>query len=225
MQSATAGGSCRSGAIAGGVSAFASPFNTATGPLKAVVQAVIGGIASRLSGGKFENGAITAAFSYLFNEVGDCVMRGSCSSDAFGPPTASGEIRGCDVAGCGDFGASRGKRLHDGIDYTAAAGDTIHSPIDGKVDRIAYPGKLGLTGLVISGRSGVEVKIFYIDPDVSLIGKQVLIGDRVGVAQEIRDAYSAPTMTNHVHFEMRINGVVTNPIQHYTTVSSNGRRR
>ena len=75
-QSAAAGGSCRTGAIAGGVSAFTSPFNTATGPSKAVMQAVIGGIASRLSGGKFENGAITAAFSYLFNECGHGMCRG-----------------------------------------------------------------------------------------------------------------------------------------------------
>jgi len=58
------------------VSAFASPFNTSAGPLKAVIQAVMGGIASRLSGGRFENGAITAAFSYLFNELGHAGGKG-----------------------------------------------------------------------------------------------------------------------------------------------------
>jgi len=69
-QSSAAGGSCRAGAIGGGVSAFASPaLNGLNGPGKLVASAIVGGIASRLSGGTFENGAMSAAFGYLFNEV------------------------------------------------------------------------------------------------------------------------------------------------------------
>jgi hypothetical protein len=36
---------------------------------KYVAAAIIGGVASKLGGGKFENGALTAAFGHLFNEV------------------------------------------------------------------------------------------------------------------------------------------------------------
>jgi hypothetical protein len=71
-QSSAAGGSCKSGAIGSGVSAFASPGLNGLGKEgKLVASSVIGGIASRLSGGRFENGAITAAFGYLFNEAAD----------------------------------------------------------------------------------------------------------------------------------------------------------
>ncbi len=69
-QSAAAGGSCRSGAIGSGVSAFASPMlEGLKGPGKLIASAIVGGVASRLSGGKFENGAMSAAFGYLFNEA------------------------------------------------------------------------------------------------------------------------------------------------------------
>jgi RHS repeat-associated protein len=70
--SAMAGGSCKSGAISGGVSAFANPLLPGGNGFSAgrlVGTAIIGAIASRLSGGKAENGALSAAFSYLFNEA------------------------------------------------------------------------------------------------------------------------------------------------------------
>jgi len=122
-QSAAAGGSCRSGAIAGGVSAFVSPFNTSAGPLKAVIQAVMGGIASRLSGGRFENGAITAAFSYLFNEVGENYKIGKEAEGIRGAALAEEGIRafrqvavtviveGKEVTAIMDFVYDRGGRV------------------------------------------------------------------------------------------------------------------
>jgi RHS repeat-associated protein len=76
-QSASSGGSCRSGAIAGGVSAFGSGAlgfaalsNTVA---KVIANAIIGAVASRLSGGKAENGALSAAFGFLFNEVAEAM--------------------------------------------------------------------------------------------------------------------------------------------------------
>ncbi len=67
--SAASGGSCRNGALSAGFAEYAGHllpdlggpgFNTAK-------FAVIGGTASLLSKGKFANGAMTAAFGYLFN--------------------------------------------------------------------------------------------------------------------------------------------------------------
>ena len=81
-QSAAAGGSCRSGAIGSGVSAFASPMlEGLKGPGKLIASAIVGGVASRLSGGKFENGAMSAAFGYLFNEAAP--EKGNGSNSAF----------------------------------------------------------------------------------------------------------------------------------------------
>ncbi len=67
--SAMAGGSCKSGAISGGVAAFASPLMPANRIGRLLGSSIVGAIASALSGGKAANGALTAAFSYLFNEV------------------------------------------------------------------------------------------------------------------------------------------------------------
>ncbi|CAM3722259.1 hypothetical protein RHSA111115_03670 [Rheinheimera salexigens] len=47
-----------------------------------VVSAVIGGTASVISGGKFANGAQTAAFQYLFNQIGDNYPFGKEAQDA-----------------------------------------------------------------------------------------------------------------------------------------------
>jgi hypothetical protein len=48
-----------------------------------VVSAVIGGIASKISGGKFANGAQTGAFQYLFNQVGKSTKNsGTCKASA-----------------------------------------------------------------------------------------------------------------------------------------------
>jgi len=68
---AAAGGSCKAGAVSGAVSAFASPLLPADKVARLAGNAVIGGVASQLSGGKFGNGAVSAAFSYLFNEAGE----------------------------------------------------------------------------------------------------------------------------------------------------------
>jgi hypothetical protein len=58
-------GSCRAGAMSAGFSAWAGgTFNSAN---NLAAQMVIGGVASRLGGGTFANGALTAAYGYLFN--------------------------------------------------------------------------------------------------------------------------------------------------------------
>ncbi|NOU26014.1 MAG: hypothetical protein HOO90_10835 [Methylotenera sp.] len=62
------GGSCGSGALSGGFGAAAAPYVRGWGrEWGTVASAVVGGTASVLGGGKFENGAMTGAFGYLFN--------------------------------------------------------------------------------------------------------------------------------------------------------------
>jgi RHS repeat-associated protein len=67
---AAAGGSCRQQAAAAGFGELAGPVislgdnNVAYG---IVAHAVAGGVGAKLAGGKFENGAVTGAFGYLFN--------------------------------------------------------------------------------------------------------------------------------------------------------------
>ena len=72
-QAASAGGSCRSGALSAGFAQLAGPpLADALGAGKVgqfVSRIIVGGTAAKLGGGKFANGAGTAAFGYLFNEA------------------------------------------------------------------------------------------------------------------------------------------------------------
>lgn len=124
------------------------------------------------------------------------------TNKAFGKPTASGTIRGCDVHGCGNFGAKRGSHIHQGEDYSASPGTSILSPICGKVTRIAYPyaSDLSFKGLEIVNNE-YSAKIFYITPSAA-VGSMVTRGQVLGVAQNIAGKYS-PGMVNHIHVEIR----------------------
>jgi RHS repeat-associated protein len=77
-QQAAAGGHCKAGALSGGFSALAGPLLGRQPEVQFAGRILIGGIASRLGGDKFSNGAITAAFEYLFNY---CSHEGKCTSE------------------------------------------------------------------------------------------------------------------------------------------------
>jgi hypothetical protein len=80
------GGNCASGALAAGFTKALAPTidgidaaNSGPNIYRTFAAAIVGGTASVLGGGKFENGAITGAFSRIFNDEamvrqpGDCV--------------------------------------------------------------------------------------------------------------------------------------------------------
>jgi hypothetical protein len=65
------GGKCGPGALAAGVTSLAGPWinGRAFSMGRLVANSVLGGVASVAAGGKFVNGAVTAAFGYLFNQT------------------------------------------------------------------------------------------------------------------------------------------------------------
>jgi hypothetical protein len=79
LMASASGGKCRSGALSGGVGALATPVvgkffpnpETDDGDLfgGTATTAVVGDVASIAGGGKFGNGAVTAAFGYMFNAL------------------------------------------------------------------------------------------------------------------------------------------------------------
>jgi RHS repeat-associated protein len=76
---AASGGECGPGALSAGVTAFAGPvINHAGFAAGLVANTVLGGVASVAGGGKFENGAITGAFGYLFNSYAHQCQFGIC---------------------------------------------------------------------------------------------------------------------------------------------------
>ncbi|MEW9900241.1 hypothetical protein ABWL39_16595 [Chitinivorax sp. PXF-14] len=64
------GGQCGPAAIAQAFTTSAGHLGLPEGRFAGTVsRAVVGGLASSLAGGKFSNGAVTAAFAYLFNDL------------------------------------------------------------------------------------------------------------------------------------------------------------
>jgi murein DD-endopeptidase MepM/ murein hydrolase activator NlpD len=115
-----------------------------------------------------------------------------------------------DGAGSGRFGAPRGGRTHDGVDWLADPGDPVKSPIRGKVTRIVYPyaDDLSFKGVEIVN-DGVIVHLLYVEPLKMFIGREVGMGSVVGHAQDVRKRYpNDKDMKNHVHHRCYINPVI-----------------
>ncbi len=131
-------------------------------------------------------------------------------------PTGYG-IRGDDSWGSGSFGAPRGKRLHDGVDFICTPGQKIWFPFDtGYMVRVANPySKPGYSGCEIhamdNGNSYI-CKIFYFQPDLYFIhsgenGPIISQGQTIGIAQDISKKY--PDITWHIHLQVRESGRLT----------------
>jgi hypothetical protein len=121
-----------------------------------------------------------------------------------------------DTRGDGYFGASRGRRMHNGLDIITVPHSAVYCPIEGIMKRVAYPYGTGgsnerWTGCVIDGIGpyrGYEVKIFYMEP--FLMGEFVYPNDIIGKAQAISDKYS-PDMIDHLHVEVRYHNQLIDP--------------
>lgn len=129
------------------------------------------------------------------------------SGKKFPPIGKQNKIR-IDGYGDGRFGASRdqGKRQHDGIDLVVTPGESISSPITGKIVRYAYPypDDSRYSGVHIQNDEYL-VKMFYLSPVLAKPGQQVTQGQAIGVAQKISTKYGSG-MIDHVHVEVWPNG-------------------
>jgi hypothetical protein len=115
-------------------------------------------------------------------------------------PTGKG-VR-MDAAGFGNYGARRGKRLHNGMDFECKPGQDIDMPIFGELVREAKPYKNEpYSGVVIKSKY-MTLKIFYFLPDKSMIGNVVSQGKVIGKAQDITIKYPKQSMKPHIHLEI-----------------------
>ncbi|MAG24824.1 hypothetical protein CMI47_04520 [Candidatus Pacearchaeota archaeon] len=112
--------------------------------------------------------------------------------------------RGKDTWGSGDFGASRGSRLHMGVDYEAPAGATLLSPVHGIVTKHGYPygDDLAYRYIQVLDPDGNRHRFYYVTPTAEL-REAVCEGDPLGTVQNIVRRYPTPKgMKNHVHYEI-----------------------
>ena len=107
-----------------------------------------------------------------------------------------------DEEGSGEYGAKRGDRLHNGIDFLCEVGQEIVAPFNMMIERIANPKPNSpMSGIKWKyGKS--EGKMFYFKPKVSLVGTMVSKGDVIGIAQSVSFDYGLPKMKDHIHFQI-----------------------
>jgi murein DD-endopeptidase MepM/ murein hydrolase activator NlpD len=121
----------------------------------------------------------------------------------FANPTGAAP-RGHDDFGEGQFGARRdgGSRDHEGVDYTARAGQDVRAPISGYVTKIgyAYAGSTDLKFVEITNPAlGYVARAFYVTPGVE-VGQTVRLGQAIGRVESLQSHY--PGITDHVHLEV-----------------------
>lgn len=169
---------------------------------RTMMMAVAGGTVSQMTGGKFANGAVSAAFVHMFN----------AEARRWISPTGQG-IRS-DRRGDGHFGSSRdgGSRLHSGVDYTAENGQDIVAVTSGTITKIGYTysDDLSFRYVEIQTNDGYAVREYYVSPgDGIAVGVTIDVGQNIGTAQDLTGRY--PGITNHVHVEVRHDGQLVNP--------------
>lgn len=126
--------------------------------------------------------------------------------------TAKLKKRGVDDWGSGEFGASRGDRTHNGIDYACEPGTEVCAPVSGVVSKFGYCYRddLSFRYVQIADSLGWAHRVFYVEPREDLeIGDRVEHGEIIGKSQKLGDRY--PGITEHVHYEIKCDGVFIDP--------------
>jgi hypothetical protein len=157
--------------LSAGVSAFAGHVLPELGLQRnVVVRAAIGGLASVAGGGKFGNGAVTAAFGYLFNEL-------SHESEYGGPPQGQGSA-GIRTAYC--LPCALG--LTEAASATANALGALAIGIYDLLSEESYPSILyhytsedGMEGIVASGMINPSLKA--VNPNDARYGDEQYFSD------------------------------------------------
>jgi len=119
--------------------------------------------------------------------------------------------RQSDSFGSGHYGASRGSRKHNGIDYACLPGGKVLSPVSGSVTKLGYPygDDLSFRYVQITDSDNIDHRVFYCDPKVK-VGDHVTGGlSMIGYVQDLDKRY--PRITPHIHYEVKKNGEFIHP--------------
>ena len=100
-------------------------------------------------------------------------------------------VRADDGYGSGVFGASRGGRLHEGVDYACYPGSQLLSPVAGRVSKLGYTyaSDLSFRYVEITDGNLSRHRFMYVEPMVEH-GALVVVGGVLGTAQAIADKHN-----------------------------------
>lgn len=129
--------------------------------------------------------------------------------------------RGTDKYGSGFFGASRGARKHQGIDYYCPPGKLVLCPFEeATVTKFGYPYADDLSyryiELTTKEEDGVifQHQFFYVAPDTSLsIRDRVFKMGVIGCVQDLDKRYKG--ILNHIHYQIKNNGYILDPQKYW----------
>jgi murein DD-endopeptidase MepM/ murein hydrolase activator NlpD len=128
-------------------------------------------------------------------------------------PLTNKVLRVVDDFGYGHFGASRGSRIHKGVDYVALEDTTILSPVTGIITKYGWAYSLEHNQRYIQiTKLGSDEKhrLFYTKLDTNLnVGDEIIEGSTVGVLGNISKMHDTQDkkMLNHLHYEIVKDGV------------------
>lgn len=130
-------------------------------------------------------------------------------------PTRQLILRNEDKTGNGWFGASRGYRLHKGVDVVTFPGEEIFACMSGKVTRLGYvyKGSRKMRFVEIEKKTGFHhYKLWqmYVDPSIKK-GDVVEANQLIGYAQDVAGYHNSKKMKKHVHIQLWKNGLLTDP--------------
>lgn len=108
------------------------------------------------------------------------------------------------------------KDFHPGLDISADKGDPVYATADGKVTHASSAGNYGNLVIVDHGY-GLETRYGHLSQFRAAVGQAVKRGDLLGLVGS-----TGRTTGSHLHYEVRANGRILNPLQLLLSPRRNG---
>ena len=152
--------------------------------------------------------------------AGDPIKNASiASSGASGP---YGGTYGCVRQGGTNCSDGIYNKKHGGIDIYAPENSDLYSISSGKVSYVGYITDLGNCIQVTSSDNSTSILYAHLNSQSLAVGNDVKIGDKLGLTGKTGNA-NDPAIIPHVHIQIKINGVATDPQSFLsTTFNSDG---